>query len=867
MSGPEEDSDDSEWDNDPQIQLCNKFLETRDVAYLEEAARLVQQAIGESTTEPEGTEDYKEDDVEELIDIRDITQFIRQTAEADPETHKNWAGPLSLLTVALSDRQTRTGTIADVEEIIRSSRILIDTPAENDIDYARYLTNLAYGLHSRYSIIGAMSDLKAAIRVTQQIVNIIPKDHLLFRHSLHNLALYLGERFLRDGAMGDIDEAIQLVQKALDATPILDSSGRSKVLSNLGTRLHHKYLKTGVISEVERAVEATQQAVDAIPKDDPSRTELLSNLGLQLRSKYNATREIVDLEQGIQVTEQALETSFQNDPGQGQTLSVLGALLGDKFMRTAATSDLEKSISCYRSALNHFGSSIVNRIIAGSYSILSCASILDWKQAYETSNVTISLIPKLVSARLLENSDKQHLLSYVVGLASDAAAVALNAGKEPLIALGFIEQGRGVLAASLEEVNIDSLDLKEKHPQLADQFGHLRDELNVPVITQNDTFLGRNYESAWQVQVARRYEAGKEFDELVIQIRELPGFGDFLLPLSREKLQAAAKCGPIAVINVSEYRCDAFLIEPRQVRVLFLDKLSKKEIENKVKREDLKSPQVLEWLWDTITSPILEALKFQHSPSNNDTWPHMWWITTGLLSRFPLHAAGHHKKRTADTVLDRVMSSYSPSIKAMIYGRQRPTLLSSPARALLVAMEYTPHNSRLPFATREIAILHGLCKSMALESIEPGRRKQDIAAHLPGCSLFHFAGHGYTDACDPLNSQLCVEDGTDDPLRVADLLKMNLRAHPPFLAYLSACGTGRIKDEKFMEESIHLINGFLLAGFRHVIGTLWDRWIHCTGLPMFILGYRILTNYAHNSKNGNSGFLLVLSSLLSDLRF
>jgi CHAT domain-containing protein len=51
---------------------------------------------------------------------------------------------------------------------------------------------------------------------------------------------------------------------------------------------------------------------------------------------------------------------------------------------------------------------------------------------------------------------------------------------------------------------------------------------------------------------------------------------------------------------------------------------------------------------------------------------------------------------------------------------------------------------------------------------------------------------------------------------------MNLREHSPFLAYLAACGTGEIMDERFYDESLHLISACQLAGFRHVIGTLWE---------------------------------------------
>jgi len=64
------------------------------------------------------------------------------------------------------------------------------------------------------------------------------------------------------------------------------------------------------------------------------------------------------------------------------------------------------------------------------------------------------------------------------------------------------------------------------------------------------------------------------------------------------------------------------------------------------------------------------------------------------------------------------------------------------------------------------------------------------------------------------NSCLILEDGT---LRVAELLEMNLLERSPFLAYLSACGTGRVKDERFVDESIHLMSAFQLAWFRHVV--------------------------------------------------
>lgn len=60
------------------------------------------------------------------------------------------------------------------------------------------------------------------------------------------------------------------------------------------------------------------------------------------------------------------------------------------------------------------------------------------------------------------------------------------------------------------------------------------------------------------------------------------------------------------------------------------------------------------------------------------------------------------------------------------------------------------------------------------------------------------------------------------PLTVESLLETNLSSTSPFLAYLSARGTGPILDDSFIDANIHLANAFQWAGFRHVVGTLWS---------------------------------------------
>ncbi|KAH7129707.1 CHAT domain-containing protein, partial [Dactylonectria estremocensis] len=111
---------------------------------------------------------------------------------------------------------------------------------------------------------------------------------------------------------------------------------------------------------------------------------------------------------------------------------------------------------------------------------------------------------------------------------------------------------------------------------------------------------------------------------------------------------------------------------------------------------------------------------------------------------------------------------------------------------------------------------------LQLKPIMPTLRKENVLRHSQACSIFHFAGQGRTDPNDPLQSCLLLEDWESNPLTAGDLRDHRLQEKPPFLGYLSACSTGANEAERLADEGIHLVSAFQLAGFRHVVGTLWE---------------------------------------------
>lgn len=134
-------------------------------------------------------------------------------------------------------------------------------------------------------------------------------------------------------------------------------------------------------------------------------------------------------------------------------------------------------------------------------------------------------------------------------------------------------------------------------------------------------------------------------------------------------------------------------------------------------------------------------------------------------------------------------------------------------RALLVAMESAPYERSLPFAAQEISMLRELMISMRVETMELRPRKRLILDTIATCDIFHFAGHA-TIPDNLLQSSLLLEYWPQDRLTVANMMEMDI--HNPFLAYLSACGTGNIKQKEFIDENMHLVRVFQLEGFRQV---------------------------------------------------
>ncbi|MFF3095507.1 CHAT domain-containing protein [Streptomyces cyaneofuscatus] len=370
----------------------------------------------------------------------------------------------------------------------------------------------------------------------------------------------------------------------------------------------------------------------------------------------------------------------------------------------------------------------------------------------------------------------------------------------------------------------------------------------------------------WQVE--RRMALAREWDELVQQARRIEGFEDFLRAPKLESLLPAARNGPLALVNVSRWRCDAIIVTAVGIDVVRLRDLSLGEVRRRAEgylatlqnveqavrelllarrayeevglslqaierynaanravlhaRSEMESglASVAEWLWDCIADPVLRALGIHDAPPAGAGYPRLWWCPTGLLNLLPLHAAGYHgapqEGDAPRTVIDRVVSSYTPTLRALSEASQpKRAPGGSDERMLVVALAETPGQLSLPAVKAERDLLADLFADRHTLLEGENATWESVRAALPHHVWVHFSCHGGQDLSDPSRGGLLLSDRT---LTVEDVSATRNQGE---FAFLSACKTAT-GGLTLTDEVITLAAALHYTGYRHVIGTLWS---------------------------------------------
>jgi hypothetical protein len=770
----------------------------------------------------------------ELADVDKAITAGRDAVAAIPDNHPDRPMYLSLLAAALRNRFQRTGRRADLNEAITAGRDAVAATPANHPDRPPYLAILSSGLRSRFERVGDLTDLNEAITASRQAVKVTPADHPNRPMYLANLGNALRSLSERTGKRADLDEAIAVGRKAVDAAPVSDPD-RAMYLSDLCNSLGTRFLQVGEPADLDAAVTAGQAAIAAAPVDHPDRAWMLSNLGIGLYLRSERTGELADLDAAMTVDRAAVDASPADHPDRARMLSNLAAGLQTRFRRIGDPTDAEAAMQGWREAAAVRTAPAATRILAARAWGTLAASLGLWSAALEGHAAAVNLLP-LLAWRGAGRASRERLLGDWAGLAADAAGCAIAAGQRDR-AVELLEQGRGVLWSQLLETRTDLTQLHRVAPELASRLDEVRVELDRPASpTTLDAAVAE--ESAGSERLIDRQMAlADQWEELVEQVRALPGFQSFLRPPQVAELRRAAAGGPVVVVNVSQWRCDALLVTETDNRVIDLPALAHDNATRRTSRyldalQDYGPTSsrrimeeaittTLEWLWDAIAEPVLAQLGHDPVLDQGQVWPRLWWCPTGPLTVLPLHAAGYHDpadQPRGRSVLDRVVSSYTPTLRALIRAhttRDRPASAATDNRLLVVALRHTPGQLELPNVDRERDLLTRLFPARHSLREGPAATRQAVRDDLNRHAWAHFSCHGGQHLDDPSRGGVLLYDGT---LTVTDL---TADEHQGEFVFLSACKTA-IGGVRVLDEAITLATALQYAGWRHVIATLWS---------------------------------------------
>ncbi|MFH0518506.1 CHAT domain-containing protein [Streptomyces sp. M41] len=759
----------------------------------------------------------------------------------------------SQLSGALAWRFGRTGVPSDLDEsvmVMRESVAL--TPADDPYLPSR-LTNLVSKVTLRIESLGTVSEIDEAVALGVRAVDATPEGHGELGLALSNLAGTYRLRHRLRGDAADIDDALTALRRAVEVTDTGDLLW-SQYVFNLGSCLIHATAEGK--GSLDEGIEHYRRAIEGTAPRSPVRPARIATLARALIARGRTPGRAEDVQRAEDVHE-AEDVQEANDvrgaedvreaivllrgelPPATEEHWEVGQLLCARILAGGllALPETDRGPEASKEAIG-----LLERYVRASTAPLQerVDAAVDWstltdsfggaEQALTPWSTAIELLGQ-AAWRGLPRADREARLARWSGLASQAAECAIRAGR-PARAVEFLEQGRSILWSQTLQTRDEAAPLDARAPELAARLREVGAALEA---------AGAGDPAGQDVAgIDRLVALGRTWDDLVDEARGvLDGKDPFGRP-SYAELADLAGHDPVVIVNVATNRCDALVVRPGEPLIIPLPGLTSQSAVARANEfllalhaygsgsgsghastfaRDVSLQATitatLTWLWESIADPVLNRLGL--STPVEDPVTRLWWCPTGPLALLPLHAAQCRAETGATGVLDRVVPSYTPTLRALHRRRDGArTAAVDRGHLLLVSLAGTPGHPDLGHVTEEAeAIVQRLAVPQLTRLDGEEATRANVGAALLDATSVHFACHGRQRPDAPARSGVVLHDGT---LTVVDIAQLQLRDAE--LCFLSACSTAT-GSPQLPDESIHLAAALQLAGFRHTVATLW----------------------------------------------
>ncbi|KAG8905150.1 hypothetical protein FRB99_000616 [Tulasnella sp. 403] len=772
--------------------------------------------------------------------IPDLDLAIKHFGEAMSYSNaegKKDPDALEHLSIALTSRYLRTGNGKDLDRAINHQAEAITLRPKGSPKSIQRLDHLAHITILRFKVTRNPSDPALAIRYCEEALAYYPPGTLGRPMVLYRLASILLATSQEADSRHDLDAAIKHLEEAFASLPNNHSEYRL-ILNALATCLGARSKFSGNLSDLDQAVAYGEDALARTPTDDKDICSFHHAFGLALFARWELGGRPEDFrDAGVQFVYAVQSLPSDHNERAWYMLSCANMM---KLMHLGTKNTdlpepdipfLDTCLSLLQSATLATSSTPLQRLEAccqyitlstsegrpvelGAYVLM--LSLLDAASAQAESF-------EARQTRLW--SDSRFMMAKI--LAMNGVSSAIEQGHVEL-AVEFLEYSKAILLCQLSRYRTSLDSLHDERPDLAERFKALSSELEHTTVSHekaSDGALGSWIQVDRHVKISSRArDLTNEWNDLVEEIRAVPGFEPFLKELPFEKLREAASCGPVILINISIIGSpsNALIVTkegpPTVVPLPDADLRAVLHLVAKfgevgkgsptIARE---TPEMLRDLWDIIVEPIAVILQetLQYPIGSR-----IWWCPSMIVQGLPFHAAGIYKKGGMRMV-DLYVSSYTSTLSTLIRAREGLGQSTRCPDVLVVGQSNTPRRTPLPAVTTELdRVTKRVSKTTVLRDEEATR--EAVLSSLPQHPWVHLSCHGIIGKENPLQSHFALHDG---PLSLLDLMKLNL-PHAE-LAFLSACHSAASSSPHNSDEFLHLAAAIQFAGFRSVVGTMW----------------------------------------------
>ena len=461
------------------------------------------------------------------------------------------------------------GNATDLEGVVKAyDEAIKNIPADHP-DLPELQLALGNALEQRFEIFGQSDISKALDSCRDAIQNFTNKRSFKKAIALHALGIIFRQKFQHMGETEDIDDSVDSFIKAIfhiEGVNTCSAHGMDILLGELCGSLTLRGKHCNSPSDIDKGIDAINKVIPSLSPNHPAYCMLKNQWCFAYAEKAKNLKSITYITEAIMAGEEAVAKTEHNTREAHYLTNLATAyfyryeLQTGKHKTSQAKSDLEDAKLCFKSAAYCEGANLFVRLQAVKE--WAKCKILKNKTPLKAFKYGVALLPRILGP-FLPSKELHRRLGEIGTMVNDAVAAAVDA-KDFSLAVEWSEQGRSIVWTQLLQLHTQNHELQKQEPKLASELQRLSTMLQKLALEEDSFSIAPTASQNLGPKKDNVLESGedlaKKWEQLVLSIRKIPKFQNFLLPKKVEELQAAAGIGTVIIINAQKKQCDALIL-------------------------------------------------------------------------------------------------------------------------------------------------------------------------------------------------------------------------------------------------------------------------------------------------------------------